>query len=274
MKAFEIIPKHVPKIMSQKVKDVPIVPRTDLQFYEMSKIIGDNLYLWIIENSGKIQLVLPDLLKLVKTMHYNDLPSDKNDIYMMYFLKPSTALKGYLRFTGISPERLTVNGSLIINPETALEGIYRRLETSLIDTRYTFIHGDLTLSNTIYGIDGVLSLVDPRGRFGDTQFFGDIRYDVAKLYYSLVGNFDSLNWDRFSCTSRDRHRNVFDYSIEDMGLGYYKDIILREFSQKEELIEFIHATIWISLIPHLADNPQKQLCAFLNGTFLLNSLML
>ena len=37
-------------------------------------------------------------------------------------------------------------------------------------------------------------LIDPRGYFGKTKFYGDVDYDWAKLYYSLCGEYEiSIN---------------------------------------------------------------------------------
>ena len=39
--------------------------------------------------------------------------------------------------------------------------------------------------------------IDPRGYFGHTELYGDPNYDWAKLYYSVVGNYDRFNLKKF-----------------------------------------------------------------------------
>ena len=39
--------------------------------------------------------------------------------------------------------------------------------------------------------------IDPRGYFGYTALHGDPNYDWAKLYYSVVGNYDQFNLKNF-----------------------------------------------------------------------------
>ena len=46
-------------------------------------------------------------------------------------------------------------------------------------------------------------LIDPRGYFGFTELYGDVAYDWAKLYYSVVGNYDQFNRKRFRLTIRE-----------------------------------------------------------------------
>ena len=58
-----------------------------------------------------------------------------------------------------------------------------------------FIHGDSWFSNIILQFDGNLKFFDMRGRLGDTLTTnGDVLYDYAKVYQSLLG-FDSVLYD-------------------------------------------------------------------------------
>jgi len=98
----------------------------------------------------------------------------------------------------IKTDQVVINGHKFSNLTKKLEEVYKRLEERLLDTKYTFIHGDLTMSNTVISSKNKLYLIDPRGGFGNTKIYGDPRYDVAKLYYSIFGNYDSLNNGRFS----------------------------------------------------------------------------
>ena len=63
---------------------------------------------------------------------------------------------------------------------------------------FEFIHGDCTFSNLMIRDNGEPVLIDPRGYFGFSEIFGDERYDWAKLYYSIVGNYDRFNLKKFT----------------------------------------------------------------------------
>ena len=58
---------------------------------------------------------------------------------------------------------------------------------------FVLIHGDCTFSNMMLRANGEPVLIDPRGYFGYTELFGDVRYDWAKMYYSIMGNYDRFN---------------------------------------------------------------------------------
>ena len=50
------------------------------------------------------------------------------------------------------------------------------------------IHGDPVFSNILIDKFGKIKLIDPRGVVGDkTTIYGDIFYDYAKVYQSLLG---------------------------------------------------------------------------------------
>lgn len=134
------------------------------------------------------------------------------------------------------------------------------------------MHGDLTMSNILIDKDNDIYLIDPRGKFGSTKFFGDIRYDISKMYYSFVGNYDSLNNGDFTYSLNDKIESTYTYKINSLGLESYGEELLNYFNEKRDLIRFIHSTIWISLIPHVKENTDQQYCTFCHGIYLLNTI--
>lgn len=68
----------------------------------------------------------------------------------------------------------------------------------LTNTKYTYcpVHGDLQLNNILINNKNFdIKYIDPRGFFGNTQFYGMKEYDYAKLYFGLGGYsyFDTKN---------------------------------------------------------------------------------
>jgi len=269
--AAKRIPDELPFIYSYDL-DIKSPDGQDLRYYEMEAINGTNLYQWTTEHKDDFSTVLNRLILLAKKLHKENLVPDTNDIYMMYYVKPKNALADFINKLNVNVDNLTINGNQYTNPVNLFDKLYKDLETRLKDTRYSFIHGDFTMSNTLIDNKGELYLIDPRGCFGNTQFFGDIRYDIAKIYYSIVGNFDSLNVGNFSYEKDSKDINNHYYSITDSGLRGYEELIIKEFEEDPELIRFIHATIWMSILPHLANNINQQWCAFCYGVHLLNTI--
>ena len=69
---------------------------------------------------------------------------------------------------------------------------------------FALIHGDCTFSNLMFDTFEMRAvLIDPRGYFGKTKFYGDVDYDWAKLYYSLNGEYDQFNRKKFTLDIRE-----------------------------------------------------------------------
>lgn len=265
------IPDNIPHVYSCNKKVKPTNSH-GLKYYEMQAIDGSNLYQWATANKGIFSEMFDNLIQLTKKLHGETRHPDHDDIFGMYFLKPKIALAEFINKWKIDTNTIIINGREFSEPVKQLESIYKYLEKQLLNTRYTFIHGDLTMSNTIVNNDGKLYLIDPRGNFGSTNFYGDVRYDIAKIYFSIVGNFDSLNNGKFNYKRSHGIINGHSYSIVDNGFGNYSKRIIEEFRERYDIIRFIHATIWLSLIPHLANNPKQQWCTFCHGIYLLNTI--
>lgn len=61
---------------------------------------------------------------------------------------------------------------------------------------FCFIHGDLDFSNIFYNVENrKITLIDPRGSFGNIKLFGDWRYDYAKIMQNVYTPFPLL-WNQ------------------------------------------------------------------------------
>ena len=134
---------------------------------------------------------------------------------------------------------------------------------------FVFLHGDNTFSNMMLD-DETMSpvLIDPRGYFGYTEMYGDVVYDWAKLYYSIVGNYDQFNLKRFRLQINendvmlDIESNHWE-AVED----YYLDLIKDEVDKNT--IKLIHAIIWLSLTTYAWEDYDSICGAFYNGIYYL-----
>ena len=126
-----------------------------------------------------------------------------------------------------------------------MEGLARKA-VSIKAKKFCFIHGDCTFSNMMSREDGEIVLVDPRGYFGHTQFYGDPAYDWAKVYYSIAGDYDQFNMGNFrlhfdkDSVQVDIETNGF-RETEKLFLGLVKE------DADEKEIKLLHALIWLSL---------------------------
>ena len=134
--------------------------------------------------------------------------------------------------------------------------------------KFNLIHGDCTFSNMMLRPDGSPVLIDPRGYFGTTDLYGDPAYDWAKLYYSVVGNYDQFNRKRFSleigadCVTLDIRSNGW----EALELEYFR---LLSGEVTKEQVKLIHAIIWLSLTTYAWEDYDSICGAFYNGLYYL-----
>ena len=102
--------------------------------------------------------------------------------------------------------------------------------------------------------------------------YGDVVYDCAKLYYSIVGNYDQFNLKRFRLQINendvmlDIESNHWE-AVED----YYLDLIKDEVDKNT--IKLIHAIIWLSLTTYAWEDYDSICGAFYNGLYYLEEVL-
>ena len=134
--------------------------------------------------------------------------------------------------------------------------------------KFVLLHGDCTFSNIMLGKDIDPVLIDPRGYFGKTEFFGDAAYDWAKLYYSLSGNYDQFNLKRF-------HLNISEKAVEleissnhwEELEDYFFELLNGEVTRRQ--MKLLQAVIWLGLTTYAWENYDSICGAFYNGLLYL-----
>ena len=87
----------------------------------------------------------------------------------------------------------------------------------------SYFHGDLQPENILYDTNNdKFVLIDWRQRFGNDSEFGDIYYDLGKLYHAIMINGQSILKDMFSYTIKGNTANVEFYAKSN--LVYFMDI--------------------------------------------------
>ena len=165
----------------------------------------------------------------------------------------------------VSEPVIRINGEYCQNPIRNLSVFEDTISGIVGVNEYNVIHGDPTFSNSLVE-DRQIWLIDPRGSFGKTKIYGDRRYDWAKLYYSAVGNYDSMNSKKFSV----KIKNIPDVELEIASSGYeqYGDMILERSGMSRREMDLIHASLWLSLTGYVKEDVEAALFSFYMGTYL------
>ncbi len=237
---------------------------------EMELIKGKNIYEYNLPYDEKKEI----LSKIISALHLlhqaRQIPTDFFSIKEAYYEKTMDRLSRIRDLVPFSNEReIWINGKRCRNiyyHKRELERCFDQLECK----QFYFIHGDCTFSNLMLREDGTPVLIDPRGYFGHTEFYGDIRYDWAKLYYSIVGNYDQFNLKNFRLEIKEDGvlLQICSNHWEDMEHDFFE---LTGSDPYE--IRLIHAVIWLSLTTYAWQDYDSVCGAFYNGLYYLEDIL-
>lgn len=134
----------------------------------------------------------------------------------------------------------------------------------------SIIHGDLCLPNILYDPrNEILKLIDPRGKFGEFDIYGDPRYDLAKLRHSIVGHYEHLINDRFEATgvSTDATLSYEIYTTfeQEQRENRFDMILTSETDVNLETVKLIEALLFLSMVPLHSDSFERQQCMLAQG---------
>ena len=118
--------------------------------------------------------------------------------------------------------------------------------------------------------NGTPVLLDPRGYFGYTEIYGDVRYDWAKLYYSIVGNYDQFNLKNFRL---DIEENQVTLEIQSNQWEDMEQVFFELIDTDEYEIKLLHAIIWLSLTTYAWQDYDSVCGAFYNGLYYLEDVL-
>lgn len=203
--------------------------------------------------------------------HSNKYPVHEESLVNEYITEPINRCQLiYDVVPGLSEDVLHINGGSYTNPVHLLQSRSEDIINKLTPDSFSFIHGDPTLQN-IMNKNGEPVFIDPKSRFGNIWLYGDNKYDFAKLYYSVIGNYDKFNCGRYSLSVV----NGFNYSIEKPQFSELDNWFLSYLNNKVGVsptdINLIHAIIWLRVTGYILPKSIEQaIVAFLNSAVLLN----
>ena len=238
----------------------------------MEKVNGKHVFEIKQLDKNKIEKILENLFISLETLHSKaEIISNKNDIENVYISKTLNRLKSVSKIIPnySTAETFTINGVKCKNYLHKKNiNVFNKIKNLLHSEKFTPVHGDPTFSNIIIKKNLKPIFIDPRGYFSnEASIYGDPLYDYSKIYYSLVGNYDSFNRRKFKLY-------INNLSIEIMMDNIYPDgskyIFESNLKYKIKEIKLIHALIWLSLSGYVKDDIDSILASFYNGLYWMN----
>jgi len=192
---------------------------------EMEKIRGIN-YSYLYTNGALREIDIDLLISTLRILHTSVLdPNDGTDYHKNYGHKIK---ERYLSNIEVYEKIKDSNNIFLL--------IMERIEKyrDSVKIKIGVIHGDPVFTNVFLTENGI-KFIDPRGKIGDSNtIFGDVYYDFAKVYQSILGYDFILNDADFSFDYMEKIRNKFESNFN-----------------KDEMsaIKIITASLFFTLIP-------------------------
>ena len=254
-------------------KGVTAIPK--IYSYEpltMQRVNGKNIFEYEL-GADEQREVLAKLVDALRGIHaVGSAPTDYFSIDEAYLGKTFARLNKIRDLVPFADkEYIVVNGKPCRNVFFYKDELYK-LFADYDCPRFEFLHGDNTFSNMMLDENMEPVFIDPRGYFGNTEMYGDPNYDWAKLYYSIVGNYDQFNLKRFRLTVKEREVEL---DIQSNGWehleDYYFELLGNEVDRDK--IKLIHAIIWLSLTTYAWEDYDSICGAFYNGLSYLEEVL-
>ncbi len=118
--------------------------------------------------------------------------------------------------------------------------------------RESVIHGDFCFSNIMYDLrTDSMKMIDPRG-----EIFGSHYYDVAKLYHSVLYDYDYIDAELYVVKD---NKAIFYNDGKEEAKDVFMDLLEERYTDQErEYISYITASLFISMIPLHDHNETNQ----------------
>lgn len=221
----------------------------------------------------KLRFILDDMASY--SYHENN-TTIKNALAEMYISKTIDRLndlKNDSRFSAFFNENIKVNKKTMPSLSECIEKFPYLLKKRLLNKEsydFCIIHGDLCFSNILIESEmGFLRIIDPRGRFGSLDIYGDRRYELAKLMHSLDGQYDYIIEDLFTVqvdgTTIELELKNKTKEIYDSFRAVFADTLVNYLDLK-----LIESLLFFSMIPLHNDALNRQYAMLATGLRLLD----
>lgn len=254
--------------MKKKIESIPEIYQTTP--LEMERIRGRNIYECDLDYPEK-KAVLVKLVNALKELHGTEsrIP-DAFSREKVYYRKTMERIQSVRDLIPLADrKKIWINGRECRNVFFYKHDLERKL--GLISCQgFCLIHGDCTFSNLMLRENGDPVMIDPRGYFGYQELYGDPLYDWAKLYYSIVGNYDRFNLKDFQLDigQEEVKLQIASNRWEDMEEDFFALT-----GTDRASIRLLHAIIWLSLTTYAWQDYDSICGAFYNGLYYLEEVL-
>lgn len=236
-----------------------------LLFSDLSKNKWNSIF-------SMIKFILNDFsrFKVVDENIYSDL----EEMYLNKTIDRLNEIKNKNEFRNLFESNIKINNIKYKSLNEIINILRSEIPKKLLNMDYfTIIHGDLCFSNILVDNNfSFVKLIDPRGKFGRFDIYGDYRYELAKLIHSIDGKYDYIIEDLFDLDI-DGNEIVYKIRLKEQNFSVYDCLIdcLKEDIEKiREEIEIIEALLFLSMVPLHRDDISRQYVMLATGIQILD----
>lgn len=254
-------------------------PFVEMEYYSYHTIHelflhSDLLYSQWLEIFGKIRFILSDFRRY--SVRGIGISSSLEKMYLVKTIQRIERIKENNSFKGFFEKSIIVNGRKYEALNKIIDILTIEIPSKLFNIdEFCIIHGDLCFANIMIDNNySFVKVIDPRGKFGEFDIYGDFRYELAKLFHSIDGRYDYIIKDLFDL-SYDLENNIIKYSIIERKRDYnlYKlflEVFKKEIDGKLHEIELIEALLFLSMIPLHKESLEHQIVMLAVGLDILS----
>lgn len=224
----------------------------------------------------KLLFAINDMGKFTVTGERIQFEVALRDIYLQKTFDRLDMMRNEPDFHSFFENTITINGTEYRSLNEYIKMLPQLIEKLVVDTfigQFNIIHGDLCFANIlIEDTYDFIRVIDPRGKFGTFDIYGDARYELAKLMHTLEGKYDFIIEDMFDI---DVIGNTIEYHVHkqiDNITNVFLDVF-RESIDNIQAVRLIEATLFLSMIPLHSDYKQRQFAMLATGVMLLEQVI-
>lgn len=224
----------------------------------------------------KLLFAINDMGKFTVTGERIQFEVALRDIYLQKTFDRLDMMRNEPDFHSFFENTITINGKEYRSLNEYLKMLPQLIEKLVVYTftgQFNIIHGDLCFANIlIEDTYDFIRVIDPRGKFGTFDIYGDARYELAKLMHTLEGKYDFIIEDMFDI---DVIGNTIEYHVHkqiDNITNVFLDVF-RESIDNIQAVRLIEATLFLSMIPLHSDYKQRQFAMLATGVMLLEQVI-
>ena len=224
----------------------------------------------------KLLFAINDMGKFTVTGERIQFEAALRDIYLQKTFDRLDMMRNEPDFHSFFENTITINGKEYRSLNEYLKMLPQLIEKLVVypfTGQFNIIHGDLCFANIlIEDTYDFIRVIDPRGKFGTFDIYGDGRYELAKLMHTLEGKYDFIIEDMFDI---DVIGNTIEYHVHkqiDNITNVFLDVF-RESIDNIQAVRLIEATLFLSMIPLHSDYKQRQFAMLATGVMLLEQVI-